>query len=149
MKSLAQIITEGGNISNLERCYRNFTNMVKTYRPDVDPSKIGVYRTSRGNWRVFDENGRKICLVSKNILNNDIIDAYNLRILNDIDKLYINFTEIINSYKPNTNMKKISIKKSNDSDWEVYGEYGKKICNVSNNILTKNVIRDYEINVIE
>jgi hypothetical protein len=150
MKKLVDVINESGNISNIERQYRNFINMIKSYNPNVDTTKIGVFRTNKGNWKVYDENQNKICLISKYLLNNDIIDKYNLRILNDTDVAYLGFVDIVKSYNPKVDMKKVSVKKINDSDWEVYaGKQPQKICVVSKNILDKKIIKDYEIKVIE
>lgn len=67
------------NISNKERLYRNFVNMVKAYSPKTEIEKICVEKTARGNWRVFDDNCKKLCLVSKNILSDDIVDEYNIK----------------------------------------------------------------------
>lgn len=150
MKRLVDVINESGNISNIERQYRNFINMVKSYNPNIDATKIGVFRTNKGNWKVYDENQNKICLISKYLLNNDIIDKYNLRILNDTDIAYLGFVDIVKSYNPKVDMKKVSVKKLNDSDWEVCaGKQQQRICVVSKNILTKKIIKDYEIKVIE
>ena len=66
------------NISNKERLYRNFVNMVKAYSPKIDEKDIRVEKTSKGNWKVFDANGKRICLVSKSILNDEVVADYNV-----------------------------------------------------------------------
>ena len=72
------MLTES-NITNQERLYRNFINMVKAYCPKAESNSIQVEQTSKGDWRVFDETGKKICLVSKNILTDDIVAGYNIK----------------------------------------------------------------------
>ena len=66
------------NISNKERLYRNFVNMGKAYSPKTDEKDIRVEKTSKGNWKVFDANGKRICLVSKSILNDEVVADYNV-----------------------------------------------------------------------
>ena len=66
------------NISNKERLYRNFVNMVKAYSPKTDEKDIRVEKTSKGNWKVFDASGKRICLVSKSILNDEVVADYNV-----------------------------------------------------------------------
>ena len=72
-----------GNITNNERLYRNFMAMVKVYRKDADDKNIKVAKTPKGNWKVFDETGRKICLVSKNILTDSMVEEYKLTEIQD------------------------------------------------------------------
>ncbi len=72
------MITEG-NITDKERQYRNFLGLVSTYRPNVEIDKITVEKTPKGNWRVYDKSGEKVCLVSKNVLNDELVDAKNIR----------------------------------------------------------------------
>lgn len=67
------------NITNCERQYRNFCGLVSTYKPNVELDKITVEKTPKGNWRVYDKNGNKVCLVSKFILNDELVDAKKLR----------------------------------------------------------------------
>ena len=71
------MLTES-NISNKERLYRNFVNMVKAYSPKTEEKDIKVEKTPRGNWRVYDATGKKICLVSKSILNDEVVAEYNI-----------------------------------------------------------------------
>ena len=72
-----------GNITNNERLYRNFMAMVQVYKKDADDKSIKVAKTSKGNWKVFDSNGRKICLVSKNILTDAMVEEYKLTEIKD------------------------------------------------------------------
>ena len=67
------------NITNSERLYRNFCGVVSTYRPNVEIDKVYVEKTPKGNWRVYDKDGNKICLVSRFILTDELVDAKNLR----------------------------------------------------------------------
>lgn len=74
---MSNMVTES-NITNKERLYRNFVNMVQAYSPKTAEKDIKVEKTSRGNWRVFDATGKKICLVSKSILNDEVVAEYNI-----------------------------------------------------------------------
>jgi hypothetical protein len=72
-----------GNITNNERLYRNFMAMVQVYKKDADDKSIKVAKTSKGNWKVFDKTGRKLCLVSKNVLTDAMVDEYKLTQIED------------------------------------------------------------------
>ncbi len=72
-----------GNITNNERLYRNFMAMVQVYKKDADDESIKVAKTSKGNWKVFDKTGRKICLVSKNVLTDAMVEEYKLTQIED------------------------------------------------------------------
>ena len=67
------------NITNCERLYRNFCGVVSTYKPNVEIDKVCVEKTPKGNWRVYDKDGNKICLVSRFMLTDELVDAKNLR----------------------------------------------------------------------
>lgn len=67
------------NITNDERQYRNFCGIVKSYRPDVSIDDIHVCKTSKGNWLVHDKDCKKICLISKNILNDELVDSKKIK----------------------------------------------------------------------
>lgn len=75
MKNLKDYISEG-NINNNERKYREFLNFCAVYK--VSPEEVTIQRTARNNWKVM-KDGKKIFLVSNYILNQDIIDQYNLK----------------------------------------------------------------------
>ena len=68
-----------GNITNDERQYRNFCGLVSTYKPNVDLGSIAVKKTSKGNWMVYDKDGKKICLVSKVVLSDELVDAKKIK----------------------------------------------------------------------
>ena len=68
-----------GNISNDERQYRNFCGLVSTYRPNADLNTIKVKKTSKGNWLVLDKDDKKICLVSKVVLSDELVAAKNIK----------------------------------------------------------------------
>ncbi len=72
------MITEG-NITDQERQYRTFAGLVKTYRPDIDMETITVEKTPKGNWKIYDSTGKKVCLVSKVVLNDTLIDAKGIK----------------------------------------------------------------------
>ena len=70
-----------GNITNDERMFRNFMEMVKTRCTDCSLDSIEVCKTSKGNWSVSC-CGKKAMLVSKNILNDELIEKYNIKVCN-------------------------------------------------------------------
>jgi len=74
MKNLKEFLMEG-NISNLERRYRDFCNLCNGY--GVSVGDICVAKTSKNNWAVYDGD-RKVCLISNNILCDEIIDKYGI-----------------------------------------------------------------------
>lgn len=67
------------NITNSERLYRNFCGLVSVYKPNVDLATIQVEKTPKGNWRVYDADGKKICLVSRAVLNDELVDERKIR----------------------------------------------------------------------
>lgn len=67
------------NITNDERTYRNFINIVNFRCPNADTTDIKVDRSPKGNWNVYDKDGNKLCLISKSILSDEMVDARNLR----------------------------------------------------------------------
>ena len=76
MKGLTQFIQEG-NIDYTERKYREFCGMCKAY--NVDPGAVVVCKTPKNNWKVFVD-GKKVFLVSRNILDDDIIAAKGIKV---------------------------------------------------------------------
>ncbi len=72
------MITEG-NITDVERLYRNFTGLVTTYRPNIDLDKITVEKTPKGNWKVYDGDGKKVCLVSKIMLSDELVNKKGIK----------------------------------------------------------------------
>ena len=75
MKHLIELINEG-DINKCERKYREFCDMCRVY--DVDPEEVEVCKTSKGNWKIC-KDGKKVFLVSGNILDDDVIDAYKIK----------------------------------------------------------------------
>lgn len=67
-----------GNITNDERLIRNFLGMVQTRCKDCSLETIEVCKTSKGNWSVSC-CGKKVMLVSKSILNDDLVAKYNIK----------------------------------------------------------------------
>ena len=67
------------NITNCERMCRNFIEMIKSYKKDTTFDNICIHKTSKGNWCVYDENHKKICLVSKYMLTDDLIEKFNIK----------------------------------------------------------------------
>lgn len=76
MKHLLDIINEG-NIDYTERKYREFCGMCRAF--NVNPEDVVVCKTSKNNWKVFVE-GKKVFLVSRNILDDDIIAAKGIKV---------------------------------------------------------------------
>lgn len=76
MRNLVEFLTEG-NISNVERKYREFSQMCTAYNTNVE--NIKVCKTSKNNWAVYNENGKKLFLASSNILDQNVIDKYDIK----------------------------------------------------------------------
>ena len=76
MKGLTQFIQEG-NIDYTERKYREFCGMCRAY--NVDPEMVVVCKTPKNNWKVFVD-GKKAFIVSRNILDDDIIAAKGIKV---------------------------------------------------------------------
>lgn len=74
MKDLKDFINEG-NISNVERKYREFVQMCAGLGLDV--KNICVKKTSKGNYAIFHEEKRK-GTVSSNILDDEVIELYGI-----------------------------------------------------------------------
>ena len=70
-----------GNITNDERMFRNFIEMVKTRCKDCSLETIEVCKTSKGNWSV-NCCGKKVMLVSRNILNDELVEKYGIKLCN-------------------------------------------------------------------
>lgn len=64
-----------GNISNNERHFREFKQMCIGYNCDID--NVCVRRTTKGNWAVY-QDGKRRFTVSSNILNQSVVDEYNI-----------------------------------------------------------------------
>ena len=75
MKHLVQMIQEG-DINKNERKYREFCGMCSIY--NVDPKEVTVCKTSKNNWKICKDD-KKIFLVSGNILDDEVIDAYKIK----------------------------------------------------------------------
>lgn len=69
-------VTEG-NISNVERKWREFCGMCRAY--NVEPESVTVCKTSKNNWRVCVD-GKKKFLVSRYILDDDLIKEKGLKV---------------------------------------------------------------------
>lgn len=76
MKSLVDYINEG-NISNIERKYREFCQMCTGYNIDLD--SVTVKKTSKNNWAVFS-NGKRRFTISSNILDQEVVDKYDIKL---------------------------------------------------------------------
>jgi len=76
MKGLTQFIQEG-NIDYTERKYREFCGMCRAY--NVKPEDVVVCKTPKNNWKVFVD-GKKVFLVSRNILDDDIISSKGIKV---------------------------------------------------------------------
>lgn len=75
MKHLTQMINEG-NIDRIERKYREFCDLCKTYDPNVDIKDICVHKTSKNNWAVYKKDGdscKKLFIASYFVLDDDVI----------------------------------------------------------------------------
>ena len=74
MKSLKDSLMEG-TITKIERQYRDFCNLCNGYGVSVED--ICVAKTTKNNWAVYNGD-RKVCLISNNILCDEIIDKYGI-----------------------------------------------------------------------
>jgi hypothetical protein len=79
MKSLVDYINEG-NISNIERKYREFCQMCAGYGADLET--VTVKKTSKNNWAVFS-NGKRRFTISSNILDQEVVEKYNIKLKED------------------------------------------------------------------
>ena len=66
------------NITNIERDYRSFCSLVGVYAPGKTIEDIELLKTPRGNYKLYDKSGKFIKLVSKNIMNDNIISQYGI-----------------------------------------------------------------------
>ena len=67
-----------GNINDNERIYRQFIKLVEVYKKDVKENEIKVEKTPKNNWKVMDKDDNKICIVSKNVLTDEVASEYKL-----------------------------------------------------------------------
>ena len=68
------------DISNTERKYREFCQMCVGYGADLD--QVSVKRTSKNNWAVF-VNDRRRFTASSNILDQAVVEKYNIKLKED------------------------------------------------------------------
>ena len=66
------------NITDIERDYRSFCSLVRVYAPGKTIEDIELLKTPRGNYKLYDKLGKFIKLVSKNIMNDNIISQYGI-----------------------------------------------------------------------
>lgn len=59
-------------------------SVINTYAPEADVEKICIHRTEKGNWAVYDENHKKITLVSRYKLSDETVAFYNIQICEPI-----------------------------------------------------------------
>ena len=81
MKHLVQLITEG-DISRIERKYREFCKLCKVYDPNVDMKNICVHKTSKNNWAVYDGD-KKLFIASYLVLDDDVIKNNDIKLCNE------------------------------------------------------------------
>ena len=67
-----------GNINDNERIYRQFIKLVEVYKKYVKENEIKVEKTPKNNWKVMDKDDNKICIVSKNVLTDEVASEYKL-----------------------------------------------------------------------
>lgn len=67
------------NITDLERAYRAYKNLILVVAPSYKLEELYVHKTTRGNWAVrLKETGKTIRILSKHILHDELVDAYEL-----------------------------------------------------------------------
>ena len=79
MNGVVDFINEG-NISNVERKYREFCQMCQGYGTTIDA--VSVRKTSKNNWAVY-VNDRRRFTVSGNILDDATVDKYGIKLKED------------------------------------------------------------------
>lgn len=79
MKGLVDFINEG-NISNVERKYREFCQMCLGYNVNVE--EVSVRKTSKNNWAVY-VNDRRRFTTSGNILDDATVEKYGIKLKED------------------------------------------------------------------
>lgn len=79
MKTLKNFIIEG-NISNIERKYREFCQMCQGYGTTIDA--VSVRKTVRNNWAVY-VNDRRRFTASGNILDDATVEKYGIKLKED------------------------------------------------------------------
>ena len=79
MKGLVDFINEG-NISNVERKYREFFQMCQGYGTTIDA--VSVRKTVRNNWAVY-VNDRRRFTASGNILDDATVEKYGIKLKED------------------------------------------------------------------
>lgn len=60
------------NITNKERTQKQIEGIIKSYNSKIDPKDCKFSRTSRGNWRAETNDGKRVCVISKFVMNDDI-----------------------------------------------------------------------------
>ena len=60
------------NITNKERTQKQIEGIIKSYNSKVDPKDCKLSRTARGNWRAETSDGKKVCVISKFVMNDDM-----------------------------------------------------------------------------
>lgn len=73
------------NITNSERQYRQFIGMVQANCPKADLAGIQIIKTTKGNWLVCDANLKKLCLLSRNIIDQSVLEKYGINVLDSKD----------------------------------------------------------------
>lgn len=76
MKNLKNFIIEG-NISNVERKYREFCQMCQGYGTTIEA--VSVRKTVRNNWAVY-VNDRRRFTASGNILDDATVEKYGIKL---------------------------------------------------------------------
>ena len=60
------------NITNKERTQKQIEGIIKSYNSKVDPKDCKLSRTARGNWRAETSDGKRVCVISKFVMNDDM-----------------------------------------------------------------------------
>lgn len=61
-----------GNITNIERTQKQIEGIVKSYNSKIDPKDCTFTKTSRGNWKAETSDGKRICVISKFVMNDQM-----------------------------------------------------------------------------
>ena len=60
------------NITNKERTQKQIEGIIKSYNSKIDPKDCKLSRTARGNWRAETSDGKRVCVISKFVMNDDM-----------------------------------------------------------------------------
>lgn len=73
------MITEG-NIKDADRVLRNIMSIINAYNPELTKSDVSIEKTQKNNYKLLDSNGNLILLLSKQLLNDELINTIGIKL---------------------------------------------------------------------